>query len=85
MVYSITSYSRAQAKKLGVELKLSSNPKKKIDVFKKGIKVASIGAIGYSDYATSKDKERRRLYRIRHKSENKVIGSPGYWTWKILW
>jgi hypothetical protein len=85
MVYTITNYSKQQAKKLGVELKLSSNPKKKIDVFKNGKKIASIGAIGYSDYATSKDKERRQLYRLRHKGEDKVIGSNGYYAWKLLW
>jgi hypothetical protein len=85
MVYTITDYSKQQAKKLGVELKPSSNPKKKIDIFKNGKKIASIGAIGYSDYATSKDKERRRLYRIRHKGENKVIGSNGYYAWNLLW
>lgn len=85
MVYTITNYSKQQAKKLGVELKLSSNPKKKIDVFKNGKKIASIGAIGYSDYATSKDKGRRRLYRLRHKGEDKVIGSNGYYAWKLLW
>lgn len=85
MVYTIANYSKQQAKKLGVELKLSSNSKKKIDVFKNGKKIASIGAIGYSDYATSKDKERRRLYRLRHKGEDKVIGSNGYYAWKLLW
>lgn len=85
MVYSISSYSKQQAKKLGVQIQFSSNPKKKIDVFKNGIKIASIGATGYSDYATSKDKERRRLYRIRHKGEDKVIGSNGYFAWKLLW
>ena len=92
MVYSISSYSKAQAKKLGVEIQLSSNPKKKIDVFKKGIKVASIGATGFGDYGfflKTKGRayadERRRLYRIRHKGEDKKIGSNGYWALKILW
>jgi hypothetical protein len=85
MVYTITNYSKQQAKKLDVQIQLSSNPKKKIDVFKKGIKIASIGATGYSDYATSKDKERRRLYRLRHKGEDKVINSNGYFAWKLLW
>jgi len=49
------------------------NAKKKIDVFKNGRKVGSIGAIGYGDYPTfikTKGKayadERRRLYHIRH-------------------
>ena len=54
MSYSITSYSRAKAKKLGVKIKRSKNKKKKIDVFKeiktkdgkKELKfIASIGAI----------------------------------------
>ena len=85
MVYTISEYSKKQAKKLGVEITISSNPKKKLDVFKDGKKIASIGAIDYTDYATTKDKERRRLYRLRHKGEEKVIGSPGYWAWNLLW
>ena len=47
MVYTISEYSKKQAKKLGVEITISSNPKKKLDVFKDGKKIASIGAIGY--------------------------------------
>jgi hypothetical protein len=85
MTYRITDYSRNQARKLGVSIRLSSNPKKKLDVYKNGVKVASIGAIGYSDYATTGDKERRRLYRIRHKGEDKRVGSNGYYAWYILW
>ena len=83
--YRITDYSRNQARKLGVSIRLSSNPKKKLDVYKNGVKVASIGAIGYSDFASTGDKERRRLYRIRHKGEDKRIGSNGYYAWNILW
>lgn len=84
-MYVITEYSRQQARKLGVELRPSSNPKKKIDVYKNGKKIASIGDINYSDYGTylkTKGKayadERRRLYRIRHKGENN-------YSLKILW
>ena len=91
-MYLITDYSRNQAKKLGVELRLSSNPKKKIDVYKNGKKIASIGATGYGDFPTwTKLKgvvyanEKRRLYRLRHKGEEKVIGSNGFYAWKILW
>jgi hypothetical protein len=68
-----------------VSIRLSSNPKKKLDVYKNGTKVASIGATGYGDYGTfmeTKGKayadERRRLYRIRHKGENNF-------SLKILW
>jgi hypothetical protein len=38
---------------LGVEVKPSSNPKKKIDVFKDNKKIASVlGANGYGDFPT---------------------------------
>ena len=92
MVYEITSYTKEKAKKLGVTVKLSSNPKKKIDVFKDKKKIASVGAIDYSDYSTYiKDKgleyanERRRLYRIRHKNDKNIIGSNGYYANALLW
>lgn len=90
--YKITPYSFTQAKKLKVDIKPSSNPKKKVDVFKDGKKIASIGAYGYGDFPTwTKAKgdtfanEKRRLYRLRHKGEEKVIGSNGYYAWYILW
>jgi hypothetical protein len=84
-MYRITKYSLEQAKKLGVQIKPSTVKNKKIDVFKDGKKVASIGDIRYGDFATTQDKERRRLYRIRHKGEEKKIGSPGYYAWFLLW
>jgi len=52
MRYVITDYSREQAKKLGVEIKPSKDPDKKIDVFRNGRKIATIGAKGYLDYPT---------------------------------
>jgi len=92
MTYRITDYSRNQARKLGVSIRLSSNPKKKLDVYKNGVKVASIGATNFGDYGTfleTKGKtyadERRRLYKIRHKGEDKRVGSNGYYSWYILW
>ena len=92
MAYSITSYTKKQANKIGVEVKSSKVKGKKIDVFKKGKKVASVGAIGYGDYPTyikSKGKkyadERRRLYKIRHENNRKKVGSNGYYADKLLW
>jgi len=90
-MYNITDYSFKQADKLGVDIKPSSNKKKKIDVFKKDKKIASIGAIGYKDYGTylkidkSLADKRRELYKIRHKKDRKVKGSNGYFSDKILW
>ena len=70
MAYTITQYTKQQAKKLGVEVKPSRVKGKKIDVFKNGKKVASVGAIGYGDYPTyikTKGKayadERRKAYK----------------------
>ena len=81
MAYTITSYTKNQAKKLNV-----------IDVFKNGKKVASVGAIGYGDYPTylkTKGKayadERRRLYKIRHKNNRTKRNSNGYYADKLLW
>ena len=88
-MYQITDYSYRQAKILGVEIKPSTNKTKKIDVFKNGEKIASIGAIGYKDYPTFiKEKgkayadERRRLYHIRHAKDKSL---NGYYAKKILW
>ena len=53
-MHQIKQYTRQQANKLGVEVKPSANPQKKVDVFKNDSKVASIGAIGYNDYPTFK-------------------------------
>jgi hypothetical protein len=90
--YKITPYSFTQAKKLKVDIKPSSNPKKKIDVFKDGKKIASIGASGYGDFPTylkMKGKayadERRRLYKIRHENTRKVVGSNSWWADNLIW
>ena len=90
--YRITDYTKQQAKKLGVVVKRSSVKGKKIDVFKNGEKVASVGALGYSDYPTyirTKGKayadERRRLYKIRHAKDRNVKNSDGYYADKLLW
>ena len=91
-MYKITDYTKNKAKELGVTVKLSKNKKKKIDVYRKSEKLASIGAIDYLDYPTyinNKGKqyadERRRLYKIRHSKDLKVKDSPGYFANKLLW
>lgn len=97
MRYVITDYSRRQAKKLGVEIRHSKDPDKKLDVFKNGRKIASIGAKGYLDYPTYLKLEergkvpkgyadrRRRLYKIRHADNIGIKNKNGYFADKILW
>jgi hypothetical protein len=92
MSYKITDYTKKQADKLGVTVKPSTNKKKKIDVFKGGEKVASVGAIGYADFPTHIENhgsefanQRRRLYKIRHQSDRLKKGTPGYFADRLLW
>jgi len=90
-MYQILPYSYQQAKRLGVFIRPSENPKKKIDVYKNDKKVASIGDPNYQDYPhyLQKDKalanERRRLYKIRHQRDSGKVGTPGYYSNRILW
>jgi len=75
--YSITDYTKERAKYIDCEVKPSTNPKKKIDVYYKGNKVASIGSPNYLDYPTfiqergqAYANERRRLYHLRHTKDS---------------
>ena len=101
MSYTITSYSKTKAKKLGVIIKKSTNKKKKIDVFKvfknksgeKSLKkLVSIGAINYGDFPTFKKEKgkefadkRRKAYKKRHEKDRHVKGSAGFYADQILW
>ena len=51
-MYKITKYTLDQAKQLGVVVRPSKVDGKKIDVFKNGKRIASIGGEGYNDYPT---------------------------------
>lgn len=96
-MYPITKYSYDQAKKLGVTIKPSKLKNKKIDIFKDGKKIASIGGVKkdgsyYKDYPTyiktegkEKADKRRKLYKIRHDKTRKIVGSNSYYADKILW
>ena len=92
MVYHITKYTYNKAKQLGLSIYPSKNKTKKIDVYKKGKKIASVGAYGMNDFPTYMLKKgdkfaktRRRLYRIRHKKDRKIKGTNGWYADKLLW
>ena len=92
MRYKIKSRQKAAAEKLGVTIKPSKLKNKKIDVFKKGKKVASIGDIRYQDYATYRSNrgvkyadKRKKLYKARHQRTRTKKGSNSYYADKILW
>ena len=88
----ISNYTKQKAKKLGVKVRESKQPKKKLDVIKDGEVVASIGAKGYKDFPShlkekgeSFAKERRSLYKKRHEGTRHKIGSPSYYADQLLW
>ena len=90
-MYKIKKHTYTQAKKLGVVVKPSKVKGKKIDVFKDGKKIASIGDSRYKDFLLysmedkKKAKQRRRLYKIRHQKNRTKKGSSGYYADKLLW
>lgn len=93
MPYKIKSYTKNKAKQLGVVVKESTRKGKKIDVFdKEGNKLASIGALGYSDYPTflqDKGKEfaeqKRKNYKARHQKDRTKKNSNGWFADNLLW
>jgi len=91
MPYQIKKRQHERAKDIGVSIQPSSNPNKKVDVYKNKKKVASIGGAGYGDYATYllKDKElaeeKRKNYKTRHEKHRKKVGTPSWYADRILW
>lgn len=91
-LYDISAYTKTKARKMGLDVKPSENPKKKLDVFRDGKKIASVGARGYLDYPTYLKKfgsvvarNRRKAYKIRHAKDRKRKGTPGYFADQLLW
>ena len=50
------------------------------------INTLHFGAKGYGDFTLTHDKERKRLYKLRHKNDNiNDLYSAGCWSWWLLW
>jgi hypothetical protein len=96
MPYRIKTYTKSQARKLGLTVKPSNNKGKKIDVLKDGKKIASVGAIGYKDYPTYLELEKkgkvekgtatkkRKAYKARH-IHRKKKWTNAWFADKLLW
>lgn len=85
MVQTDLRTAEALAKRLGVRVRPSTAKDKKLDVFRGERKIASIGHLGYEDFLTHRDPERRRRYKLRHAKTRSVVGSPSYYADRILW
>lgn len=100
-MYRIRARTSKIAEKLGVIIRPSTNPAKKIDVFipldNKKWKKLSIGARHYADYHIYKELElinkvpegtallRKRAYESRHHKDLNKPGTPGYYAYRLLW
>ena len=92
MPYTITEYTLQKAKQMKVIVQLSQQKNKKIDVFKNGVKIASIGDSRYKDFPTyviengiEFANKRKRLYYMRHKKDIEKLNSNGFYAAKLLW
>ena len=77
MVYKITLYSYKKAEENDLNIVPSTKKNKKIDVYKNGEYIASIGDVRYNDYPTyikndgkQYADERRKLYYKRHNANS---------------
>ena len=77
--------AKERAKALGVTVKASTRKHKKLDVFKNGEYITSIGDIRYSDFLQHKDEARRKRYKQRHEKYRHDVGTASYYADKILW
>lgn len=93
-MYKVTPYTQSQAKKIGVRVFASDNPRKKLDVYDatSGLYITSVGAKEYKDFPTWKElrgqdyaDKRRELYYKRHKKDASVEGTRGWYAAKLLW
>ena len=92
MPYTITEYTLQKAKQMKVTVQLSQQKNKKIDVFKNGVKIASIGDSRYKDFPTyviengiEFANNRKRLYYMRHKKDIDKLNSNGFYAAQLLW
>lgn len=92
MSYQITDYTLKQAEKYGVSVAPSKRKEKKIDVFKDGKRIATVGANKYSDFATYLQtrgqeyaNERRALFKKRFNRYIKKEGTNAWWANVLLW
>ena len=76
-MYVISKQTYKIAKQYGLEIEPSTRKNKKLDVYKKGEFIASVGDIRYKDFniylkenGKAFAEERRRLYYIRHKGDS---------------
>ena len=89
-MYHILPYHVNQAKKLGVQITPSTKGNYKLDVYKNGKLINSIGDKRFMDFALYHQQnpelaeKRRQLYWKRHAKDN-VPNTRGWYALHLLW
>jgi hypothetical protein len=91
-MYHILPYTYRKAKKIGVKVLSSKRANKKIDIYKNGRYITSVGQKGYYDYPTylyyfGKEvaDKRKKLYKLRHSKDRLIKNSRGWFADQLLW
>lgn len=91
MPYPIQATQRERAEKLGLTLRPSRNPDKKLDAIDAEGKTVSFGGRGYMDFYLWKRfkglafaKERRKAYKTRHQKTRQIRKRDGKYTPSFL-
>ena len=88
-MYKITNYTKKKANDMGLYITPSKKTNKKLDIYKDGRFLTSIGDIRYGDYPTFKEQygaeyanRRKMAYYQRHKKDSGIAGKLAK---KLLW
>jgi hypothetical protein len=88
-MYEITDYTKQRAKELGVRVLSSTKKNKKLDIYKDGRFITSVGDTRYGDYPTFMKlyglefaNKRRKAYHQRHKNDSGIAGKIASY---LLW
>ena len=95
-MYEITPYTKRRARDLGVKIEPSKNKNKKLKVIEPNGTVFHVGDSRFMDFpkylqiSPALAEERRRLYKIRHRSDSAShvganSGGAGYYARELLW
>jgi len=96
-MYRITERTRAKATELGLDVKPSRKKGWKMDVYRKGFIVASVGKVDELDYVTALEMEDegklrkgtaekwREYYTLKNMCQELIYGTPIYYEYNLLW
>ena len=96
-MYRITERTRQKARELGLEVKPSRKKGFKMDVFRNGFLISTVGKVDELDYATALEMEAegklrkgtadrwREIYTLKNMCQELLFGTILYYEYNLLW